>query len=123
MFNKAKHQTNIAEVAENLRTLANENGWVGTISQLADALEAGSTRCTLAPARFAIWLRQHEHTLWWKYRIALTFSRTGKERLIHLSLRDSTAIERRCHPQTYGEVPGTYSSDAHTLAVDGNVGT
>ena len=123
MSKKPSNQANLEVVAKTLRTLIDEQNWRGTITQLAEALQSADANCPYAPARLAIWLRQTETTLWWKHRIALTFSRTGKERLIHLSLRDGTAFERRCHQEIYGALPETYFASAHTSVADGNVGS
>ena len=121
MLKKASGRTDISEVAEILRTLANENGWRGTISQLVDALAAFGADCPLTPARLAIWLRQKEHALWWNHKIAVKFSRNGRRRLVQLSLRDSNAMELRRHREVYGVPPGTDSTATHTFSAEGNV--
>ncbi len=71
-----------------LRELVNEQNWAGTTSQLAAALKRADSATSIAAPRLAIWLRQHEPTLWWKYGVCVRFSRTGLQRLVHLSRRD-----------------------------------
>ena len=61
--------------------------WHGTMSELAALLHSANDTLPV-PARLAIWLRRHEPTLWWDHGVRVRFSRTGKRRTVHLSLRD-----------------------------------
>jgi hypothetical protein len=71
-----------------LRGLVNEREWVGTVGELVVALKCAHSADSISPARFAIWLRRHEPTLWWDYGLRVGFSRTGQQRIVHLSRRD-----------------------------------
>ena len=60
----------------------------GEYTELAGSLQAMGISSLSTPERLGIWLRQHEPTLWWDYDVALAFQRTGRQRLIRLSLRE-----------------------------------
>src|SRR6266481_8531247 len=85
---RANGEPGMHAAAKTLRELVNEQNWAGTTSQLAAALKRADSATSIAAPRLAIWLRQHEPTLWWKYGVCVRFSRTGLQRLVHLSRRD-----------------------------------
>src|SRR2546425_12120195 len=64
-----------------------EKPWKGTITRLVRTLKSHGVAVDFAPNRLAIWLRQHEPTLWWDYGISVHFRRTGRRRFIELSTR------------------------------------
>jgi hypothetical protein len=84
---KANAEAGMHVAARILRELVNEQNWAGTTSQLAAALKRAESGSIAAP-RLAIWLRQHEPRLWWDYGVCVRFTRTGRQRLVHLSRRD-----------------------------------
>ena len=82
--------TTIQEIAEDLRGLVGGQDWSGTVTELTAALGGKS-----APAHLAVWLRRHEPVLWWDFAICVQFTRTRRQRLVHLSRWDlavSTAV-------------------------------
>jgi hypothetical protein len=72
-----------------IRALLDGHEWAGTVTDLAASLGQFSGTTAPSTARLAIWLRRHEPTLWWDHGVRVRFSRTGKCRRVHLSLRDS----------------------------------
>jgi hypothetical protein len=80
-------KTESVDAIEKLQTLVNRDHWQGNMSDLAVTL--GRARES-APG-LGVWLRRNEPTLWWTHGICVRFSRTGKRRLVHLSLRDGFA--------------------------------
>jgi hypothetical protein len=85
---KANAEAVMHTATKTLRELVNEQNWAGTTSQLAAALKRADSATSIAAPRLAIWLRQHEPTLWWDFGVRVRFSRTGLRRLVHLSRRD-----------------------------------
>ena len=79
---------------EQIRGLLDGDNWSGTITDLAASLGQLGDSTPQSPAHLAIWLRRHEPTLWWDHGVRVRFSRTGKNRTVHLSLRDSKPISR-----------------------------
>jgi hypothetical protein len=73
-----------------IRALLDGHEWAGTVTDLAASLGQFSGTTAPSATRLAIWLRRLEPTLWWDHRVRVRFSRTGKCRRVHLSLRDST---------------------------------
>src|SRR5258705_272003 len=82
---KVSVETGTQSAAKILRELVNEQNWAGTTSQLAAALKRADSATSIAAPRLAIWLRQHEPILWWKYGVCVRFTRTGRQRLVPLS--------------------------------------
>jgi hypothetical protein len=78
------------DIAKQIRSLIDGEPWAGTVTQLAASLGEFSGSPAPSAAHLAIWLRRHEPTLWWDHGVQVRFSRTGKCRLVHLSLHDST---------------------------------
>ena len=76
-------------IAQQIRRLLDGHEWAGTITGLSASLGQFSGATAPSATHLAIWLRRHEPTLWWDYGIRVGFSRTGKRRTVHLSLRDS----------------------------------
>jgi hypothetical protein len=74
--------------ASDIQLLIDSERWAGTVTQLAASL--GQLAGTPAPsaAHLAIWLRRHEPTLWWDHGVRVRFSRTGQQRLVHISRRN-----------------------------------
>lgn len=71
-----------------IRALLDGHEWAGTVTDLAASLGQFSGATAPSAAHLAIWLRRHEPTLWWEHGVRVHFSRTGKCRRVHLSLRD-----------------------------------
>ena len=71
-----------------IRALLDGHEWAGTVTDLAASLGQLSGSATPSAAHLAIWLRRHEPTLWWDYGVRVLFSRTGQQRLVHISRRD-----------------------------------
>jgi hypothetical protein len=78
----------VRDITQDVRSLIDREPWVGTAAQLVASL--GQIDGSIGPtaAHIAIWLRRHEPTLWWDHGIRVRFSRTGQQRLVHISLRD-----------------------------------
>src|SRR4051812_15720021 len=72
-----------------VRTLLDGHEWEGTVTDLGASLGQLAGSAAFSAAHLAIWLRRHEPTLWWEHGVRIRFSRTGKCRTVHLSLRDS----------------------------------
>ena len=85
---KMSYEPEMHAAAKSLHELVSEQNWAGTTSQLAAALKRVDSATSIAAPRLAIWLRQHEPTLWWDFGVRVRFSRTGLRRLVHLSRRD-----------------------------------
>jgi hypothetical protein len=80
------------QTAAQLRTLIQRDvTWRGTITALAETLDDSDKTASKTAPHLSIWLRQHEPTLWWDYGIQVRFTRTGRQRLVHLQLRESAA--------------------------------
>jgi hypothetical protein len=80
------------QTASQLRTLIQrERTWQGTVTALAATLDDSDATASKSAPHLAIWLRQHEPTLWWDYGIQVRFTRTGRQRLVHLQLHESAA--------------------------------
>lgn len=75
-------------IARQIRSLIEGEAWDGTVTDLAIALNQAMPETVISPPHLAIWLRRHEPTLWWEHGVRVHFSRTGKCRRVHLSLRD-----------------------------------
>lgn len=80
-------------IAGQVRALVDARAWSGTISKLAPLLSTPEM-AQVPVARLAIWLRRNEPTLWWTYRISVRFTRTGRERLVHLARREPLTHRR-----------------------------
>ena len=85
---KMNSEAKMHAAAKILRELVNEQNWAGTTSQLTAALRRADSKTSIAAPRLAIWLRRHEPILWWNYGVCVRFSRTGPQRLVHLSRRN-----------------------------------
>ena len=77
-------------IAEQLRSLVNNQEWTGTITELTAMLNAAD-HAPLSSEHLAISLRRQEPVLWWTHGISVRFSRTGRRRTVHLARRDATA--------------------------------
>src|SRR5690348_8477926 len=76
----------VAGMARQIQALIGTNQWSGPVTKLARLLSS-STENQIPPTRLAIWLRQNEPTLWWRHEVCIRFSRTGRQRLVHLARR------------------------------------
>ena len=77
------------QLASTLQSVAHSEAWTGTASQLAAALNAAGLSPSTTAARLAMQLRNLEPTLWWKHGLSIRFTRTGEQRLIHLTRREA----------------------------------
>ena len=76
------------QYAQRIQELVATQEWSGPASDLAAELSLAPEVQSPSAPRLAIWLRRNEPTLWWDYGIRVRFSRTGRQRLVHLSRRD-----------------------------------
>ena len=76
----------VAGMARQVQALIGTNQWAGPVTKLAWLLSS-STDNQISPTRLAMWLRHNEPTLWWRYGVCIRFSRTGRQRLVHLARR------------------------------------
>ena len=80
------------QTAAQLQSLVQREGnWQGTVTALAATLDGSNETASKRAPHLSIWLRQHEPTLWWDYGIHIRFTRTGRQRLVHLESRQTAA--------------------------------
>jgi hypothetical protein len=77
------------QLASTLQSLAQPEGWTGTASQLAAALNAAGLSPSITAARLSIQLHNLEPELWWRHGLSIRFSRTSEHRLICLVKREA----------------------------------
>src|SRR5436190_17770610 len=81
-------QPSCQPLADELRQIVALHEWTGKVTDLVMAPNQAGTATAPSAAHLAIWLRRKEPTLWWDYGVRVRFSRTGKQRRVHLSRKD-----------------------------------